>query len=219
VERGASIGAEDGNRDTALFNAAVKGDADMVGLLLRAGANPNTRGEGGMTPLDVTHDAGIVQQLVQAGAGGTAAPDTKAQGDVSSLSENAHAPSAGDGVEETTCLACGGRTPLPQKDVPFGSALICANCRVPLIRHDAGAPVPTSPALLETVYGMTGRGLEHVGCPFCHALNYAVVFPAKGMALAWFAVGEPENPEGYSFKVECVACAKEFYVEWDENPY
>jgi hypothetical protein len=122
-------------------------------------------------------------------------------------------------TELTICMACHKQTPLPEQDAPWGTALICVHCHTPLIRHDLDDPLPTSPKRLEMFYGLRERGLEHPRCPSCRKINYAVVFPAKGMNLAWYAVEEPKNPSGFRFKVTCVHCSKDFYIEWDENPF
>jgi hypothetical protein len=37
------------------------------------------------------------------------------------------------GAAQITCMGCYKRTPLPKKDAPWGSALICVNCKRPLI--------------------------------------------------------------------------------------
>jgi hypothetical protein len=120
----------------------------------------------------------------------------------------------------TTCMECHQRTPLPTKDAPWGTALICENCHSPLIRpSDPDNPLPTSPQRLIMFYGLINRGLEHPRCPFCGKINYAIVFPARGMSLSWYAVAKPENPSGFRFKVVCIHCNKDFYIEWDENPF
>jgi hypothetical protein len=118
-----------------------------------------------------------------------------------------------------TCIACHKPIPFAQKDAPWGSAMICPHCHAPRLEYEKENPLPTSPRHCRIHFGMDGRGLEHPRCPYCNKLNYAIVFPAKGMNLAWFSVMEPENSAGYTIKVTCVNCAKEFYVEWDENPF
>lgn len=124
-----------------------------------------------------------------------------------------------EGTELITCMACHKRTPLPERDAPWGTALICVNCHMPLIRpSDIDDPLFTSPERLEKFYGLLGRGLEHPRCPFCIKINYAIVFPARGLSLGWYAVREPQNPIGFSFKVLCIHCNTNFYVEWDKNP-
>ncbi|MFZ3150799.1 MAG: hypothetical protein WA116_03855 [Anaerolineaceae bacterium] len=119
----------------------------------------------------------------------------------------------------TTCMTCHKQTPFPESDVPWGTALICIHCHTPLIRPDLDNPLPTSPERLNMFYGLLDRGLEHPRCPFCGKINYAIVFPAKGMKLAWYVVPESENPSGFRFKVVCVNCKKDFYIEWDESPF
>jgi hypothetical protein len=120
----------------------------------------------------------------------------------------------------TTCTVCHKQTPFPEQEAPWGTALICVNCHAPLIRpSDPDNPLSTSPERLKMFYGLLERGLEHPQCPFCRKINYAIVFPAKGMTLGWYAITEPENPSGFRFKVVCVNCNKDFYVEWDEPPF
>lgn len=123
------------------------------------------------------------------------------------------------GTKFTTCMACHKQTPLPEREAPWGTALICVNCQAPLIQHDLHNPLPTSPERLKLFYGLLERGLEHPRCPYCKKINYAIIFPAKGMTLAWYVVTKPENPSGFWFKVVCVHCNKDFYAEWDENPF
>lgn len=124
-----------------------------------------------------------------------------------------------EGTELITCMACRKRTPLPKRDAPWGSAVICINCHAPLMgSEDPEQPLSTLPERVEKVYGMSGRGLEHPRCPFCNKINYGIVFPARGMSLGWYAVKEPENPKGFSFKVACIHCNTIFHVEWDESP-
>ncbi len=118
-----------------------------------------------------------------------------------------------------TCIACRKPMPFVQKDAPLGSALICPHCHAPRLRYDSENPLSTPPSHCKIHFGMEGRGLEHPRCPYCKKINYAIVFPAKGMTLSWYTVTEPENPSGFRFKVVCVNCNKDFYVEWDENPF
>jgi hypothetical protein len=119
----------------------------------------------------------------------------------------------------TNCIVCRAPIPFPQKDAPWGSALICPYCHAPRLTYDKETPLPTSPINLKLNWGMEGRGLEHPRCPFCSQINFAIVFPANGMNLTWFSVAEPENPAGFTINVTCINCAKEFCVEWDENPF
>jgi hypothetical protein len=123
-------------------------------------------------------------------------------------------------TNHTICMVCHKQTPLPLQDAPWGTAVICINCHSPLIRpSDPENPLSTSPQRLMIFYGLINRGLEHPRCPFCQKINHAIVFPAKGMSLGWYTVIEPENPSGYRFMVVCIHCKKEFYIEWDENPF
>jgi hypothetical protein len=39
------------------------------------------------------------------------------------------------------------------------------------------------------------------------------------MALAWYAVPDIDDAQKFAFRMECVQCAKEFYVEWEEDPF
>ena len=55
--------AVDGRGRTALHWAAVKGNVAIIGLLLDAGASPNTRDKDGKTPLDHAAGKGHQQAL------------------------------------------------------------------------------------------------------------------------------------------------------------
>lgn len=121
----------------------------------------------------------------------------------------------------TTCLVCHERTLLPQKDPPWGTALACMHCHAPLIggsQPEEESPLSISAQTLEKTYGMTGRALEHPRCPFCGKINHAVVFPARGQSIAWYAVEDLPDPARFSFPVHCVHCDKDFHIDWDENP-
>lgn len=123
-------------------------------------------------------------------------------------------------VKLTTCTACHKQTPFPEPEAVWGTALACIHCHTPFIQpSDPENPLPTSPERLNLFFGLVGRGLEHPRCPFCRKINYGIVFPAKGMALAWYALPDIDDPQKFAFRMECVHCAKEFYVEWEENPF
>jgi len=51
LEKGANIEAKDNDGDTALINAAIKGETEMVKLLLEKGANIEAKDNKGETAL------------------------------------------------------------------------------------------------------------------------------------------------------------------------
>jgi hypothetical protein len=119
-----------------------------------------------------------------------------------------------------TCSACHKQTPLPRAQADWGTALACVHCCTPFIHpSDPENPLPTSPERLRMLYGLVGRGLEHPRCPFCHKINYGIVFPAKGMSLAWYAVAHLYDPENFAFRMTCMHCCKVFFVEWEQDPF
>ena len=72
LQAGGDVNAALGDGTTALHHAAVRGDAEMVGVLLYAGANVRaTTRLGGYTPLHLASQRGheaVIERLVKAGA-------------------------------------------------------------------------------------------------------------------------------------------------------
>jgi len=72
LKEGGDVNAALGDGTTALHHAAMRGDADMVSVLLYAGANVRaTTRLGGYTPLHLASQRGheqVIQLLVKAGA-------------------------------------------------------------------------------------------------------------------------------------------------------
>ncbi len=71
LKAGADINALDKYSQTALMNAAVRGDANMVGLLVRYGANLNHTAKYRLTALMlavINRHVAVVQILKEAGA-------------------------------------------------------------------------------------------------------------------------------------------------------
>ncbi|MEZ0222924.1 MAG: ankyrin repeat domain-containing protein [Alphaproteobacteria bacterium] len=75
LEKGADVHAreikvegEGYTRQSAIILAAMKGHADIVGMLLKAGANPNDADTNGQTALHFAWDADTVETLLRAGA-------------------------------------------------------------------------------------------------------------------------------------------------------
>lgn len=75
LEKGADVHArelkvegEDCTRQSAIILAAMKGHADIVRMLLKAGADPNDADTNGMTALHYVWDAHTVETLLRAGA-------------------------------------------------------------------------------------------------------------------------------------------------------
>jgi hypothetical protein len=91
-----------------------------------------------------------------------------------------------------TCMACYKRTPVPISDPGFGTPIRCVHCQRPLIRPsepEEGAPLSTSPELLNRTYGYSARYLDHPRCAWCKRLNYSIVFPEKGRLIGFSCNG------------------------------
>lgn len=115
------------------------------------------------------------------------------------------------------CMKCGASSPLPTTTPRFGTSLVCAQCHAPFFtkgERDAGSPAES----VKLFFGYDDCSLAHPTCPSCRKINYDVVFPGNGYALAWYHNKEPQNPEGFFIDIQCVHCGGNFVVEWDEFP-
>lgn len=123
-------------------------------------------------------------------------------------------------TRQANCVFCFKPTPIPVGNPPFGTALVCAHCRRPLVSRTTAAGTPLSiPAdELRRTTGYSGRCLIHPCCPWCGAINYAIVAPAAGRATPWSAQKTRQQADAYALTVTCTECRKEFQVEWDQLP-
>jgi len=72
LDAGARVNARQSGGHTPLHEAALGGDAEVVRLLLAAGADPETGNHEGQTPADVARQAGhaAIAEAIDAGARG-----------------------------------------------------------------------------------------------------------------------------------------------------
>src|SRR2546425_13007288 len=72
LDAGARVNARQSGGHTPLHEAALGGDAEVVRLLLAAGADPETGNHEGQTPADVARQAGraAIADAIDAGARG-----------------------------------------------------------------------------------------------------------------------------------------------------
>ena len=121
------------------------------------------------------------------------------------------------------CPSCRAEYTLPRATPPFGTALVCPECKSPSqsVQEDLpGCPQGWTPRQVQLIFGYHGCSVEHPRCPWCGKLVYAVVFPERGREVPWYAVRKHENPvASYAIQVQCTNCSRAFTVEWDGWPF
>lgn len=114
------------------------------------------------------------------------------------------------------CGTCWHPNPIPAETPPFGTAMICSECRNSLI--SAGGPPEeryVSADLVRTLLGYR-CALLHPSCPWCSKANYSLVVPA-GSEDTYFSWNQKqENPAAaFVVHVNCPHCRKMFVIEGD----
>lgn len=118
------------------------------------------------------------------------------------------------------CPACGQANAVARAAPPFGTAVICSNCKASLIRvADPNQRPYTPPREVALFLGYQGCSLLHARCPSCREVNYSVLVPEKGYATSFYWNRQQENPNAaYVVNVKCPHCERPYVIEWDEDP-
>lgn len=119
-----------------------------------------------------------------------------------------------------SCPSCGQPNAIPRVTPPWGTAMICSQCKASLIRVSDPHQRPyTSPREVGLFLGYQGCSLIHARCPWCREVNYAVVVPEKGYSTSFYWNRKQANPSAaLVVNTRCPYCERPYVIEWDDDP-